>query len=180
LNQLTRRRAITIGRAAVAALNERGLTVGNTVRGYERDTVDPVRNLPETSARLGLVFLAGERTPEIEQFISANFAPVVYSGGHVIVCEVVEQVEELDGHHTEQQDAVDNALVALVNELDPRGVEHDYDGELFAELREAVFETLCKLHGLTGDHARDELLMRFYPFLADEEEEEEGERAEAA
>lgn len=161
-----------IGRAAVEALKARCVTASNTVRGYERDTVEPVRNLPETSARLGLVFLAGERTPEIEQFISANFAPVVYSGGHVIVCEVVEQVEELDGHHTEQQDLVDNALVALVNSLDPRGVEHEYDGETFAPLREAVFEALCKLHGLTGEHARDELLMRFYPFLADDDGEQ--------
>jgi hypothetical protein len=179
LNELTRRRAITIGRAAVEGLRAQGVTASITVRGRERDTVEELRGLDETSARLGFI-ITGGGTPEIARYIGTNFAPVVYTSGSVIVCEVLGQVEELDGHHTGQQDEVDNALVALINSLDPRGVEHDYDGETFAPLREAVFEALCKLHGLTGEHARDELLMSFYPFLADEDEDDEGGRAEAA
>lgn len=94
MNEQTRQRARQIGRNIVAHLEGRGVKAGAVVRGYESDTVAELKNLPATSARLGVVLHTGKATPEIVEQV-ATFAPVVFTGVNVIVCEVEEaQAEE--------------------------------------------------------------------------------------
>ena len=73
--------------------------------------------------------------------------------------------KELNHHQTEQQDAVDNVIVQLLNDLRPANApEIDYFAEGVSEqvaaIRDVVGEALQKLTGMTE--------MEFYPYIEEE------------
>ncbi|HEY0173344.1 MAG TPA: hypothetical protein VGB98_20205 [Pyrinomonadaceae bacterium] len=97
MNEQTRETARGLGRAVVEALRERGAEASAVVRGYEADTIEAVRQLPASSARLGIIFKGDapqQAAQEHAQFIGAKFCRVVHVGGSVVVCEVTETGEE--------------------------------------------------------------------------------------
>jgi hypothetical protein len=95
ISEQTRQKARGIGGAVITALGARGVRAVFVVRDYEPDTVSELKNLPLTSARLGVVLTAAnaKATPEIVREVG-RFAPVVYTGVNVIVCEVAETAAE--------------------------------------------------------------------------------------
>lgn len=93
----TLERARALGREIKAALEGRGFRVGTTVRTWADDYVPELKALPRDSAILGVTVHEGGTAAEAAALITADEAPVVFVGDHVVVCEVKCEGDEVGG-----------------------------------------------------------------------------------